>query len=161
MSRTSAGQQVAALLSRRRAPASPSRCRWSRCRRTSRPRFSPPPGARPQPPAVLLIEDDDFGRETLGRILEVDGYRVLRAASAAEALDRLRGRPRPRLIVLDLPPGRCARQAVRRLAGAPIVLVSDDDPCSEDGPPGVIAHFAKPVAVAALLAVIHHYLPSR
>src|SRR5262249_38103033 len=57
-------------------------------------------GAEPRP--VLVIDDDQFGREALARILEVTGYRTMRAANGLEGLGALRGSPPPGLIILDL-----------------------------------------------------------
>src|SRR5262245_13375929 len=51
---------------------------------------------------ILVVEDDDFGREALSQILEAGGYAVVRAANGEQALRQLRAAPWPRLIVLDL-----------------------------------------------------------
>jgi DNA-binding response OmpR family regulator len=114
------------------------------------------------------VDEDDFGRETLGQILEADGYRVVRAANAAEARAHLRDRPRPGLIVHDFllprPAGReFAREAQEAArAGIPIIVVSSGGPSAatqESEFAGVVAHFEKPIAVGELLAAIRHHLP--
>jgi cobalt-zinc-cadmium efflux system membrane fusion protein len=50
---------------------------------------------------ILIVDDDDSIRQVLGRVLSRDGYRVLLAADAAEAL-RLAEAHRPDLALLDL-----------------------------------------------------------
>jgi CheY-like chemotaxis protein len=115
-----------------------------------------------QPLSVLVIDDDDFGRETLGQILEATGYRVLRAPTGAEALQRLRAGPLPGLIILDLLMPSvdgwefCAqRQSDPRLADIPVIIVSAlDAPVADSGLTGIVGHFAKPIAVPALLEAI-------
>jgi CheY-like chemotaxis protein len=112
-----------------------------------------------------VVDDDDFGRETLGRILEVAGYGVQRAADGAEALRCLARGPLPGLIVLDLFMPRidgwgfCARRRRDpRLASIPILVVSAADGaalCQDFA--GIVGLLEKPVAVPELLAVIRHY----
>src|SRR5262245_40181232 len=53
-------------------------------------------------PASILLADDDPGvRETLGRVLESEGYRVLLAKTGREAVTQCRTDP-PDLVLLDL-----------------------------------------------------------
>ncbi|HLJ51368.1 MAG TPA: chemotaxis protein CheW [Bryobacteraceae bacterium] len=60
-------------------------------------------------PAVLLAEPSPFVRGVLRCELEISGYRVIEAASAAEAMERLRKhKPAVVLAALDLPPQGCA-----------------------------------------------------
>jgi signal transduction histidine kinase len=51
---------------------------------------------------VLLIEDEDAIRESLGDVLEVEGYAVSFAENGEEALRRLRDGIHPHVILLDL-----------------------------------------------------------
>lgn len=52
---------------------------------------------------ILVVEDDDDVRQSVGNALEDEGYRVDSAANGLEALNRLRHRGlRPDLILLDL-----------------------------------------------------------
>jgi CheY-like chemotaxis protein len=50
---------------------------------------------------VLIIEDDEDGRDTLREALEDEGYRVLTASDGAEGLQVLQAQ-RPHLVLLDL-----------------------------------------------------------
>ena len=55
--------------------------------------MTPPPqtlAPAPAPPRVLLVDDDDSVRVTLGAVLERQGYAVVAAASADEAQAQLR-----------------------------------------------------------------------
>jgi CheY-like chemotaxis protein len=115
---------------------------------------------------VLIIAADDFGRETLGQILEADGLSVLRASSGDEALGLLRREPHLGLIVLDLcVPSLSGWPLVRRQQSQlgrrdiPVIVLSPDTSGCYRGPAGVVAQFEKPVPVGALLALIRRHLP--
>jgi CheY-like chemotaxis protein len=118
---------------------------------------------------VLLVDGDDFARETLGRILEADGYRVTEAADGAEALARLREPPAPGLILLDLlTPGVGGWRSLRRLRrdpacrDVPVIVVSAlDAPATYGRQAGIVACFEKPIAASALRAEIRRHLPPR
>jgi CheY-like chemotaxis protein len=51
---------------------------------------------------ILLVEDDDDIREALTVFLEEEGYGVATAIHGREALEKLHGGMRPRMILLDL-----------------------------------------------------------
>ena len=81
--------------------------------------------------AVLLVEDNDDVREMMALALELAGHDVVLAANGREALARLRERPRPCVILLDLMMpvmnGWEFRQALRSepaLRDVPVVVVS-------------------------------------
>ncbi|MBI5089656.1 MAG: response regulator transcription factor [Actinobacteria bacterium] len=94
--------------------------------RSPRSRF----GARPEPPLVLVVEDDEAQRSTLITTLTAHGYRVRGAATGVEALD-LAEATRPDLVLLDLGlpdvPGieLCRHLPLRH--ACPIVVVTGDD----------------------------------
>lgn len=50
---------------------------------------------------ILLVDDDPAVRESLGRVLATEGWRVITAASGAEALERL-AEKEPDLMITDL-----------------------------------------------------------
>src|SRR5687768_1316558 len=140
-----------------RAPAGRYGCeRWSRAPEpVSRERVPPCPFDEDRQRSVLIVDDDDCGRETLGRILEVGGYRVARAATGSEALWQMREAGRPGLIVLDLlMPGLSGWEFIARqqrdpgLADIPVIVVSAEDASRlGDRRPGVVEQFQKPVPV--------------
>jgi len=110
---------------------------------------------------ILVIEDDHSFRETLREVLREEGYRVLAARNAQEAI-RLLDREQPLVIVLDLMlPGVNGQELSRRLkqnrhtAYVPILALSGA------GPEAVLAaevdwYLAKPVAVDTLLDTLQH-----
>lgn len=124
----------------------------------------PPSEGRDDRPrrCVLIVDDNDFGRETLGLILQADGYQVRQAGSSREALGCLDGAPAPGLILMDLDGGRDARCLLRRmrtepaLRNIPVIAVSAVEPGLAI-PQGVVACFEKPIAVDALRAAVGHY----
>lgn len=68
------------------------------------------PGGR-----ILVVDDDLTVRDTLGRVLEEEGYRVEYSANGADALDKVPGFE-PHVIVLDLMmPGMNGRQFLATL----------------------------------------------
>lgn len=60
------------------------------------------PDRTPQAHTILVVEDDLTIRETMGEILEDEGYRVLYAEHGMAALAQLHASPPPNLILLDL-----------------------------------------------------------
>jgi len=111
--------------------------------------------------SVLIADDDAFARDVLGRLLEMNGYRVLKAANGAEALQCLHRQSRPDLIILDLLMPRLngyeflrRRQREPGLADIPVIVVSAEDTSTAAEQVGVMAHFQKPIAFQDLLATI-------
>lgn len=54
------------------------------------------------PPAVLVVDDETTIRSYVSRVLQVAGYDVVIAGSAAEALDRFKDMKRCDLVLTDL-----------------------------------------------------------
>jgi two-component system phosphate regulon response regulator PhoB len=79
---------------------------------------------------ALVIEDDDATRELLLRLLEMEGYDAIGAASAEAAIEALRAH-RPGLVLLDtvLPgdDGLTVLAEVRQLSDVPVIFVSGRD----------------------------------
>lgn len=68
---------------------------------------------------VLVVDDDPMVRDTLGKVLEEEGYVVDAAVDGSDALDRVRA-ARPDAILLDLMmPGMNGRQFLEELRAAP------------------------------------------
>lgn len=55
----------------------------------------------PSTPSVLIVDDNSTLRESIGELLEMEGYPVLTAGNGKEALEILKTY-RPKLILLDL-----------------------------------------------------------
>src|SRR5437764_419265 len=60
-----------------------------------------PPGPQSPPTTVLVVDDEDGIRQALDRFLTRLGYRMLQAASGAEALDRQAAEP-PQVMLSDI-----------------------------------------------------------
>ena len=79
-------------------------------------------------PAILLIDDDEGLRETVGLLLEQDGYQVLSAADGRTGFD-LAATARPDLILVDLRlPGMSGVDICRQIrasgATTPLIILS-------------------------------------
>jgi CheY-like chemotaxis protein len=127
-------------------------------------------GARSQPPAcVLIVDDQDDARQTLAEILELEGYEVAGVADGVEAWDYLEQkqleRKLPEVILLDLMMPRMNGQEFRerqladpRLRDIPVVVVSGADRTEQNlSGLGAIDYFIKPVDCERLLAVVERF----
>jgi carbon storage regulator CsrA len=123
-------------------------------------RLAEPPAAIRQQKA-LLVEDNANERELLATLLRRSGLQVDTAGDGADALDYLRSRGRPDVVLLDmgLPrvDGPTTVREIRRdpaCAGLKIFGVTGHAPDEFDldqGPAGVDRWFQKPVDPAVLL----------
>jgi CheY-like chemotaxis protein len=82
---------------------------------------------------ILLVEDDEAIRDTLGSMLEDEGYFVTTAENGRQALEALNSAPAPELIILDLRMPimdgwefRTLQKADPLLAGIPVLAISAD-----------------------------------
>ena len=110
---------------------------------------------------LLIVEDDDGARAALGDILDYEGYPVALCSNGKEALDYLRSRPLPALIILDLQmPVMNGWQFCRErlkyaaIASVPIVVITAFQS------PGVLdvdAVIHKPIDIERLLSTVRHY----
>ena len=106
---------------------------------------------------ILVVEDDTIVQEAMKMVLEWEGYDVACAANGRDALDFLRTRERPSLILLDLMMPVLDGWQFRReqkedpaLASIPVVAVSAlDAAASFDG----AGYVRKPFQVEEVLGV--------
>lgn len=112
---------------------------------------------------ILVIDDDGDIRAILGMVLEAEGHEVETAADGAAGLDRLRERPRPSLILLDM--------MMPRLDGEGFLKAMRSDPLTADIPVviltghptarrtaaelGAAGYLVKPVELVDLLSAVH------
>ena len=79
---------------------------------------------------ILVVDDEPTLRETLAENLEIEGFRVVTAATGREALDRFR-QTQPDLVVLDLMlpelSGIEVCREIRRESGVPILMLTARD----------------------------------
>src|SRR5207248_3517650 len=111
--------------------------------------------AAPRPRKALLVEDNANERELLAQFLRLGGFEVDTAGDGADALDYLRARGKPDVVLMDMSMPRCdgatTVREIRRneaLAGLKIIAVSGHLPEEYDlrpGPGSVDRWFSKPV----------------
>jgi CheY-like chemotaxis protein len=119
------------------------------------------PSAKRKGPTALLVEDDGNQRELLAGFLRMAGLEVDTAGDGSDALDYLRSRPRPDVVLMDMGLPRCdGSTAVRQIrrdpayAGLRIFAVTGCAPEQLDlgtGPAGIDHWFRKPLDSASLL----------
>ena len=116
---------------------------------------------------VLVVEDEVDLLFTISLSLELNGYRVLRAASGEEALGMV-DKERPDAVVLDIRlPGIDGWEVLNRLRdmghfpATPVVLLSaqvDAATAARAVEIGCHAHLAKPFSTAELSGVLRSLL---
>jgi PAS domain S-box-containing protein len=121
-------------------------------------------GEGPEPPRVLVIDDDPAAREMIGRTLAREGFRVHLAASGEEGL-RLARERRPDVVTLDvLMPGTDgwtvleALKADPELAEVPVIMVSFVEDKKLAYSLGAADYLTKPVERDRLLAGLRRHL---
>ena len=115
---------------------------------------------------ILIIEDEDFIRESFQLLLELEGYSVWTADNGRHALETLREMPRPCLILLDLMMPIMngeefleAKGLDESLAAIPVVVVSGV--ANEPELAGVTAFIPKPVDFKRLFELIRRNCGTR
>jgi carbon storage regulator CsrA len=129
---------------------------------------APPPRRTRRAHKALLVEDNANERELLARFLRMAGFEVDTAGDGADALDYLRARGKPDVLLLDMGMPRCdgpttvrAIRGDRQLAGLRIVAVSGHGPEEYNlgrGPGGIDRWFTKPVDPSALIRDLENEL---
>jgi putative nucleotidyltransferase with HDIG domain len=118
-------------------------------------------GTAPQPPTVLVVDDDKPVREVLCAVLKEEGYGVRQAESADAALEMLRGEDLP-LILCDMKMPEhdglwLLDQVVRRHPNAAVVMLTgfgDTESAVECLKRGAADYLLKPPRVTELVRAI-------
>jgi CheY-like chemotaxis protein len=123
---------------------------------------------------VFLAEDDPFLRNGLLRAFGAEGFEVVAAANGSAMLDSLRhfrdwDQDQRSVLVTDLDMPivgglELARQAAREGWRFPVVLMSGEPApaaVEEASPAQVVQFFAKPFALADLLAAVATVMPAQ
>ena len=118
-------------------------------------------GSPPQPPTVLVVDDDKPVREVLCAVLKEEGYGVRQAESAAAALEMLRGDDLP-LVLCDMKMPEhdglwLLDQIVRRHPNAAVVMLTgfgDTENAVECLKHGAADYLLKPPRVTELVRAI-------
>jgi CheY-like chemotaxis protein len=114
---------------------------------------------------VLIIDDDDDIRTTLGLVLELRGHEPAVASHGKDALGMLAAGLRPSVILLDLMMpvmngwdflATIAKD--KDLAQIPVVVLTGySNMVANKTPPGAVALLNKPVDVSRLHAILGRY----
>ncbi len=113
---------------------------------------------------ILVVEDDQDGRELLGELLSLHGFQPLLAVDGMAALDILKTE-RPCMILLDLMMPRMngwqfreAQLADPALLGIPVVVVSaDGNVASKAAEVRAAAFVRKPIDPHELLRMVQRH----
>ena len=112
---------------------------------------------------ILIVDDDEDVRSTLGAVLTAEGYEVLEARNGLHALQQLMHKPLPRAILLDM--------TMPVMTGFEFLELKKEDPRIQSIPviaitvharvaelPGVVAVAHKPFDLHELLKVVRDVL---
>jgi len=116
---------------------------------------------------ILVVEDDFMNMRLTQHILESEGYTVLKATTALEAMERIRADP-PDLILMDvrLPDmdGMTAVRMLRESAGTRDTIILALTACAMKGDRERILHMgcdgyiAKPINIRDFTATLRQFL---
>ncbi len=111
-------------------------------------------------PAVLVVEDEAMVRMFAVDVLQDEGYEVIEAASAAQALKELEQRPDIAVVFTDINmPGDMdgiglAREIQRTRPGVHVILTSGKQIPAADELPGKSPFVTKPYSAQQLLRLL-------
>jgi CheY-like chemotaxis protein len=115
---------------------------------------------------ILVVDDDQDICETVGLVLELNGYRVTPATDGIDALEKVRGGPIPSAILVDIMMPRMngvdfvkALRADPALARIPVIFLSGDTSARRTAAAlAAEGCLLKPVDVDQLLGTVHRIL---
>ena len=129
-----------------------------------------PASARHSAIVLLVVEDDEFTRKLIGRMLDPLHYKTSYAVDSAEAMSVLRD-IRPDLVLMDIRlPGLDGLALTRRLKAAshlmaiPVIMMTGDarrETVIRSMAAGAEAFIVKPFDRDSLLAKLQSALPTR
>jgi CheY-like chemotaxis protein len=112
---------------------------------------------------ILIVDDEQTARHLLRYVLQLDGYQILSAYNARDAIKMLETGERPDLIISDvMMPGMLGTDLVQHLAAdpalqhIPVILVSAYHDLSRVGKTAAFVY--KPYTPNALLALVAELL---
>jgi CheY-like chemotaxis protein len=111
---------------------------------------------------ILLVDDDDDARETLGLILRAEGHDVEEAVDGSDALERLRHGSHPSLVLLDMMMPHLdgegfmrTMKSDERIRDTKVVIVSGHQSVSQKADElGAFGYLVKPIDLADLFRTI-------
>ena len=116
---------------------------------------------------VLVVDDDDLVRKVVTAVLEADDYKVIEAASGAEALEQMK-KHKPGLVILDvMMPGIDGVTVLQQMDHGTdvkvLMLTARDDTETEDASRSAGAHdfLGKPFSSLELLEHVKRLVTAR
>ena len=116
---------------------------------------------------VLVVDDDDLVRKVVTAVLEADDYKVIEAASGAEALEQMK-KHKPGLVILDvMMPGIDGVTVLQQMDHGTdvkvLMLTARDDTETEDASRSAGAHdfLGKPFSSLELLDHVKKLVTAR
>ena len=123
-----------------------------------------PIGADPQPPLILVVDDDSLIRQIVRDVLTEEGFAVATAADGPQAIRRATNQS-PALVVLDmglpLMDGHAVAVALRADHGPalPILMITADGGAADKAQRvGACAYLRKPFDLEDLVAAVRGVL---
>jgi len=119
-------------------------------------------------PLIMVVEDQDDGRDLLREAFEEHGFAVVEACNGKAALERMRSAPRPDLVLLDLEMPVMSGQEVvdemaadENLSDLPVLVFTGNGrtEISLEGP--VVGRLSKPCSLVRLLDAVAECLALR
>lgn len=113
---------------------------------------------------ILVVEDDSGIRQTIVECLEFEGYTVRQAANGVEAIEDIRRRGLPGLVLLDIVmPGMNGQQLLEKLkqdpatAAVPVVVMTAAMTPLAGPVPGAEGLLSKPFELSQMLDEVARY----
>jgi len=113
---------------------------------------------------ILVVDDDQDIRDTLTELLEDEGYAVVRASHGGEALEALRGEPRPDLVLLDLMMPvmdgwqfRAEQRKDPAIASVPVLVISATGKDDKVASLAAVQFLKKPIHLDQLLDAVERH----
>jgi CheY-like chemotaxis protein len=111
---------------------------------------------------LLIVEHQASTREALARVFRGEGYHVVTATNAQEAMAQLRGAVSPQIILLDLVDAEAdrrefleARLKDDRLAAVPVVVIAEGNLDADwISSLRIAGSFQKPVPLDPLISLV-------
>ncbi len=118
--------------------------------------------------SILVVEDNADIRDTLEQVLQMEGYEVECASNGGEAIELLKRKHEPVLVLLDMMMPVMsgwefleAQKSDHVLATLPLVILSPLGAASalisKETPLPAVGYIKKPIALNALMEIVQQY----
>ena len=119
-------------------------------------------------PLIMVVEDQDDGRDLLREAFEEQGFAVVEASNGKAALERLQSLPRPDLVILDLEmPVMSGQELVdemtadEKLSDLPVLVFTGNNRTEMPLQGPIVRWLSKPCSLVRLLETVSECLALR